>query len=239
MRGSRVLVAVLAVLCLSAMSSAAVTNTYDVTGTNGCGISGYTTYTTNPGAYVGGGYFYYAQYDISDIISDPTVAIVSAKLVYNREYVNDSAAIQDSPATITVAEPMYNYTLDTCTNVYDTNTNAFHLQLIGGTRWAAQLMAVRTCTATDVVNDPAAGFGPYAGSQSIDITPIVQDWKNGAQSYGCSLAMDSQPFQQHLDRYALFMPYIEVVTTSVPEPVTMGLLAVGGIATLLRRRRNA
>jgi hypothetical protein len=76
------------------------------------------------------------------------------------------------------------------------------------------------------------------GTYAIDITDIYNDWADG------TIANNGLVFSA-LDEgdgtgYASFghatgsAPYI----STVPEPATMGLLALGGLATLLRRRRK-
>jgi hypothetical protein len=232
MRSSRVLVAVVAVLCLVASVNADVIT---VQGSNGATIAGWTTYTMGTSmAKIGQDNYYYAQYTSSALLAalaDPNTVIVSARLVYVRGYTG--SVIQN---VVTVSEPLYDYTLDTGTDY----TSATHMQLIGGNRGAPLLTAFRTCTAAEVVNVPDytnPEYGPYFGTQSVDVTAIVQDWKAGLESYGCSLGMGATVYENLL--YASAMPYLEVTTASVPEPMTMGLLAVGGIGALLRRRSKA
>jgi hypothetical protein len=226
MKCSRVLVAVVAVLCLVSLSSAA---TIIVTETNGARVDGYTTYTAGLGqGYIGDSQnmFHYGQFSSSELLAalaDPSVTIVSATLHYNRTY-TDNPGVQ---LTMVVGEPLYDYTLDTGTDYH----TAYHMQFIGGNREAPLLMASRTCSQAEVLYGDS-----YDGAQSVDVTAIVQDWKAGAASYGCSLGFQGVGSTYENFYWGGYTPYLEVVTAPAPEPVTMGLLAVGGIATLLRRR---
>jgi hypothetical protein len=98
---------------------------------------------------------------------------------------------------------------------------------------------------TDLGWDGAFMAGGYGGLQSVDVLAIVNSWLGGAANYGLGIdtvvaGYTTNLGQHHLGNYVYksTMPYLEI-TMEAPEPMTMGLLAVGGIAALLRRRRIA
>jgi hypothetical protein len=84
---------------------------------------------------------------------------------------------------------------------------------------------------------------------SLDITSLVQNWVNGTQSNFGLILVSGDPtgadtsgengntgiYDIPSSEGAANQPYLEI--TAIPEPVTMSLLAVGGIAALLRRRK--
>jgi hypothetical protein len=235
MKCSRVVVAVLALVSLASMANANTILTLEKT--NFGSIAGFITYGMSANSlessysYLSPVYFVYATYDISSVLSaleaDPNAVIVSAKLIYSRAY----TAAPSTQSTWTVVRATMDYTLDVGTDY----TSAYHMTFIGGSRATPQLMGTDTCSQAEVVNDPNSIYGPYAGTQSVDITTIVTAWANGATNYG--LGITSSVLEKI--RFMPYFPRIEVEIASVPEPMTMGLLAVGGIATLLRRRRIA
>lgn len=95
------------------------------------------------------------------------------------------------------------------------------------------------------------GSMPLAGSASVDIDRVGEDitvlWD------GSSMASNqySEPLKQ-IKIYVKYLPYaaggsffgtesvdlVHVEGTMVPEPVTMVMLALGGVALLMRRRRR-
>jgi hypothetical protein len=229
MKSSRVLVAVVAVLCLAAMASAAVVDVQP--GANWAKISGYVTYTQglnlNDDLMDSPKDMFFAKYDISAITSDPSIVITSAKMVYWRGY---SGTDTNNQGTMTIAQQTLDYTLDTGTD----HGTAFHQALAGN----GVLHGINFCSAAQVVNNPADDNGPYAGVQSVDVTSILQSWAGGADNYGVGMSVNVyEPFNYVYPSH--FLPYLEVTTAPAPEPATMGLLLAGGIATVLRRRRSA
>ena len=90
------------------------------------------------------------------------------------------------------------------------------------------------------------------GLHSFDVTSLVNDWVSGAaDNNGIALMVTEADFGNP-DAAAfvtlagvtdpVFYPEslgaAPVITATVPEPATMGLLALGGMATVLRRRRK-
>ena len=228
MKSSRVLVvAVLAVLCLATVSNATVITLTNTSYGKFSTANGY-TYEPNTLSDLLGSYrFLNVKYDLSAVISDLAAGntIVSATLYYERGYTGGHEVAQ---ATVTVAQsPEDPVTETTFWNLVHKNSSD-----------VCVLQGANVISAADVVtgydNTGAAYEGARAGLQSIDITAIVESWTSGSANYGVNIGTS-------LDWEALLnseLPYI-VVTTAAPEPMTMGLLAVGGIAALLRRRRMA
>jgi hypothetical protein len=91
-----------------------------------------------------------------------------------------------------------------------------------------------------------------AGVVTLDVTDIVQAWKDGAPDYGFYLgstgtsdgwqifssgAVGFGSVDEVTDQLAPELNVFYVPTSSVPEPAGLGLMAVGGAAVLGRRRR--
>jgi hypothetical protein len=230
MKSSRVLAAVLAVLCLSAVSNATV-----ITLTN----TSYGKFTTVASSYTANSLsdllcyyrFLNVKYDLTALSADLANGnvIVSATLYYKRG--NVGQAYETTQATVTVAQS----SVDPATT-----TSANWSSLVTGSNPNFVLQGVNVVSAAEVVtgyqnynNLPLEGG--YAGLQSIDITAIANSWASGADNYGINMA--STLSVENLQGNNL--PYIVITTAPAPEPMTMGLLAVGGITALLRRRSKA
>jgi hypothetical protein len=75
---------------------------------------------------------------------------------------------------------------------------------------------------------------------TIDVTDIVANWVNGTVGSGdAGILVKGGVWNAHtafgsLDTEGDFAPFLSV---TVPEPATMGLLVLGGIGALIRRRR--
>ena len=234
MKSSRVpvLVAVLAVLCLSAVSNASVitltSSSYGEFNTHAS--YGYTATGNLVSANVLSYYtFINLKYDLTALSADLANGnvIVSATLYYKRGYVGTYETTQ---ATVTVAQSSVDPT---------TATSANWSSLVTGTNPNFVLQGVNIVSAAEVVTgyqnyNNQALAGGYAGQQSIDITAIVSSWASSAANYGINMAstLSLERFQNGE------VPYIVITTAPAPEPATIGLLAIGGIATLLRRRNG-
>jgi hypothetical protein len=201
------------------------TNYTAITGTVTYAIGGMSANNLSGYSHVGTARFMYATYDVSGILdalaADPTLEIISAKLIYDRNYVGAGDLVQ---STWTVVRGTMDYTLDT-----GSSSSEYHIAMCGGSKSAPKLVGTTPCTQAEVLNPLT---GNYRGPQSVDITPIMQDWANGATNYGIGMGAT---VEEKLT-YQPYFPYIEVTVGQVPEPLTMCLLAVGGVATLLRRR---
>jgi hypothetical protein len=222
-------VAILAVLCLAAVSNAA---TITLTATSYGKFDSYAShgYTANTLDGLLCSYRYLnVKYDLSSIIAEVQagkIEITSATLYYKRGYTGDDTA----QATITVAQAAVDPVTATSANWASLVTNSGLLQ------------GVNVVLAPEVVTGYANYHnlpyeGGYAGLQSIDITTIVDSWASGAANYGVDIAssLEIESLTDFGQDNAL--PYLVITYESVPEPVTMGLLVVGGIAALLRRSK--
>jgi hypothetical protein len=211
MRG--LVVAVLAVLCLATLANASViTLTYASAGR----FNDYAGYSAS-GAFeynVPADQKYLVLiYDLSSVVADLATGntLVSAKLFYR----HNSGATLD---TLYVAQA-----------AADTST----ITLSNYSTWLTQLGGdATTLTGTNICNNTDDGT---TGIKSVDVTAIVQSWLGGAANWGVNIGSSSSS-DELIGGSNPFIPYIEVTTAS-PEPATMGLLAIGGIATLLRRRK--
>jgi hypothetical protein len=237
MKCSRVLVAVLAVLCLASMSNAAII-TLQPTQVGNHGAYGiYANGVTN----VGGGKQLYLKYDLSSIQAsiDAGNVIVSAKLVYQR----DSASfVAQGGAEVVQA------TIDPTTDTSGSSANAIHAALINNATEVMQ--GINLTFSSEVVTDlgwkGTSLEGGYGGAQSVDVLAIVNSWLGGAANYGLGFDTIYAGYTTNLSQHHLYnyvttssIPYLEIEMAPAPEPMTIGLLAIGGIATLLRRRRIA
>jgi hypothetical protein len=224
MKCSRVLIAVLAVLCLATVSSASVISSTD-------GLITTSTVTVTAGTYgkmglpsnsyyqaglVGNAFgpvkAYAGSYDVSSIIADVQAGnseIVSAYLVYND--------ILTTSATVRVVQLAADYT--TCTTAGSLVTAGISN---GGTTYTALLGTTVVDTAMNAT---------YTGLAQVDISTILASWVAGATNFGLGVSCSTENTVT-----VSTLPYLVITTQAVPEPVTMGLLLVGGIASLLRRR---
>jgi hypothetical protein len=90
----------------------------------------------------------------------------------------------------------------------------------------------------------------YGGVHDVDITEIVKDWYSEA-NHGVCLMFENDywqysdaPYFQDSEQNSSWdnLPdgssyAIELIVTYMPEPTTIGLLAIGGVAALIRRKR--
>lgn len=95
-------------------------------------------------------------------------------------------------------------------------------------------------------------FTSALGLHSFDVTSLVNDWISGtADNNGLALMVTVDDFTNPDAAafvtlagvtdpvyYPESLGAAPVITATVPEPATMGLLALGGMATVLRRRRK-
>jgi opacity protein-like surface antigen len=241
MRSSRSLVviaAVLAVLCMSAVSKAEVI-TLQATqyGSHGA----YAVYTANSlASTLGKGKQLYLKYDLSSIQAsiDAGNVVIGAKLIYMRK--SDTSFLIQGAAEVVQA------TVDPTTDTSKSSSDPTHAALINNSTEVMQ--GINLTFTNEVVTD--LGWegefmaGGYGGLQSVDVLAIINSWLGGAANYGLGIDTVVAGYttglaQHHLGNYVYTntMPYLEITMT--PEPMTMGLLAVGGIAALLRRRRMA
>jgi hypothetical protein len=244
MRSSRsliVIVAVLAVLCMSAVSKAEVI-TLQATqyGTHGA----YAAYTANSlSSTLGKGKQLYLKYDLSSIQAsiDAGNVIVSAKLVY-QHYTENNGWLTQGAAEVVQA------TVDPTTDTSGGSADAIHAALINNSTEVMQgiNLTFTNEVVTDLGYNGAFLAGGYGGAQSVNVLAIVNSWLGGAANYGLGIdtvvaGWTTNLGQHHLGNYVFTntIPYLEITMAPAPEPMTMGLLAVGGIAALLRRRRKA
>lgn len=110
---------------------------------------------------------------------------------------------------------------------------------VGGVQ-ADGIEALALATATDGANN---GDGNVLdGWYSLDLTADVQAWADGAANYGWAILPIGTLGTNGIDFIASegsptsMRPMLTVEFTSVPEPAGMGLLALGGLA-LIRRRK--
>jgi hypothetical protein len=225
-----VVVAVLAMLCLSAVTQAAVVLT--VTPTTFGRIGGYKTWATGAGVTtetLRPDIFLFCTYDISDILADTSVAIVSAKLFHKRAYTVIGDTVQ---ASCTVAQQVVDYTLD-----IGTASSAFHKLLVGTNLDKPALQGINICTAGDMVTNLSYEgrplVGGYGGLQYVDVTAIVQSWASGATNYGVGISTSTP------EAISGVIPYLVLTIESVPEPMTLTLLGLGAMGLLRRRRIGA
>jgi hypothetical protein len=235
-----VIAAVLVVLCMSAVSKAGIITLQPAQyGTHGA----YAVYTANSLTdTLGKGKQLYLKYDLSSVASAIAAgeSIVSAKLVYMRK--------SDTDFLIQGAAEVVQATVDPTTDTSGSSSDPIHAALIGNN---TEVMGGINLTFTnEVVTD--LGWegesmpGGYGGLQSVDVLAIVNSWLGGAANYGLGIDTVVAGFTTKLDQHHLgnyvstnTMPYLEITTAPIPEPLTMSLLAVGGIAALIRRRRMA
>jgi hypothetical protein len=239
MRSSRVLVAVIAVLCLASLSNADIITLQPTQyGTHGA----YAKYTANSlSDTLGKGKQLYLKYDLSAIQASIAAGNVvsSAKLVYQHYTDNSYWTIQGAAEVVQA-------TVDPTTDTSGSSSDPIHAALINN---SGEVMRGINLTFTNevVTNLGYEGAdlpGGYGGAQKVDVLAIVNSWLGGAANYGLGIdtvvaGYTTQLAQHHFANYvnASNIPYLEITMVPAPEPMTIGLLVVGGIATLLRRRK--
>jgi hypothetical protein len=130
------------------------------------------------------------------------------------------------------------------------DTNPLTVHAVSLTSDVAGWTALDTSKFGDVLD--SVTFTSAFGLHTFDVTSLVNDWISGAaDNNGIALMVTVNSFIAP-DKAAyvtlagvtdpVFYPdslgAAPVITTTVPEPATMGLLAMGGLATVLRRRRK-
>jgi hypothetical protein len=104
----------------------------------------------------------------------------------------------------------------------------------------------------DHVADAVSYIPASFGWMTWDVTDLVKEWLGGTDNCGvlikdydeswdpfASDAGDAYKYRFHSREYSAdptLQPYLNI--TYVPEPATIGLLAAGGLLTILRRRRR-
>lgn len=114
----------------------------------------------------------------------------------------------------------------------------------GGDFDVASRVQFTGATVMDPINAANFGWQP-------NVTAIVQAWVNGTANDGLIVCSDETSYQRHamrtrdygypdngLDRPtpSVFAPQL-VIDYTVPEPMTMSLLALGGLGLLAKKRR--
>jgi opacity protein-like surface antigen len=213
MKSSKIvlLAAVLAVLCMATASNAAVITVTYLPATSGYFNAAYGNYSLNIAGYNAPkpDKIVFLNYDIDSILAMPGASSFTVKLVYKHV----SGTTQD---TITVARSPSSTPDSLATN---------YKNIVSKVNGVFTLLGPDLCSATD---DGTIGL------HEVDITTIWQSWVGGEENYGVILGTSS-PTNEIIPTSGL-VPYLEITT---PEPATMGLILVGGIAALLRRRRIA
>jgi hypothetical protein len=236
MKSSRVLVvAALAVASLAALAQASVTSvvntdgstTYTITASTYGQIDAWGTYADGAtDATLGGnGWLLNLTYDITTDLPALTSGSYTAAIVYERGYSSDQAIASVCQLSKLVAT----------SGLIGWNN---YEKYIPGTSVPTPAMGnytVATATGLQVATD-----GNYGGFQSVDVTSIVQAWVSDSSSnLGVNMTTHKADLSAEFSEGLLgYIPTLQI-TTTIPEPMTMGLLAVGGIAALLRRRRMA
>lgn len=115
-----------------------------------------------------------------------------------------------------------------------------------GTGWDGTVYTTANAyTVTGSGMDTATDFGTTLDTQTIlsttttatwSVTAAVQDWANGANNRGLALSFPT-PSATYPALANLTSPTLTITYAAVPEPATIGVLAIGSL-TLLRRRRH-
>lgn len=108
-----------------------------------------------------------------------------------------------------------------------------------------QSQGLHACTLTSstvlsTFNDPNDHGGRFT-QYVVDITPLAQAWQADPSSFhGIAFWTDAGDYQgTACSAFPAWGPQdsISLTAAATPEPATMALLALGGIGTLLRRRK--
>jgi hypothetical protein len=238
-------IAVLFVLCCTTVSNAAVITTItspaaslsqsDLGSETDATIARFGNYGTYKAVLGAGNAFTTANYlwimyDLGTLYTDngvTTATELMAKVIAGEititatlSYYNRATATTGTVDTVYVAQAAGDVSAITGTNYLT------WLSKKGGD--ATTLVGTNVCTATD---DGTKGW------HSVDVTSILTSWLGVATNYGLDIGSTSSSDENIYDGSKL--PYLVITVTEVPEPATMGLILVGGIAALLRRRRIA
>jgi hypothetical protein len=145
----------------------------------------------------------------------------------------------DESTSYTLAS--YDSLVGTFTEVFLNGSTVYNLASVGGTH---ELIYGETALTLASLSAPPAVVGDVNGDGIVDYQDLGIMAGNWNMTSGADLSMgdlngDGAVDYQDLGIMAGNWNYgVTITGTVVPEPATMGLLAIGGIAALIRRRRS-
>lgn len=131
------------------------------------------------------------------------------------EYTTDGSTWTDLPITIPAADTG----LSLLTNSTSSNTiTGSYVQITGGQGWFPNLTAT--------ISDPAAANNPNFAIEIVN-----------ASTGGDDIGASSGPYNNSSGNWRFDNVAISGTATAAPEPASLGVLTLGGIALLARRRK--